>query len=101
MENTELLSKYELMVIIDSKLTDGEKESIRKEATEIVKKGGGRVINSQVWLEKRKFTFEIKKKTEGLYYSINFESPSSAIEKMQADLKLKERILRSLVIKIE
>ena len=100
MENTELLNKYELMVIIDSKLTDGEKEEVRKEATEIVTKSGGNIINSQVWLEKHKFTFEINKKTEGLYYSINFESPAETIEKIRVGLKLKERVLRSLITKV-
>jgi len=100
MENTEVLNKYELMVIIDAKLTDGDKEAIRKEAAEIVKKGGGSVINSQVWLEKHRFTFEIKKKTEGLYYSISFESGAAAIEKIRASLKLNERILRSLITKV-
>ncbi len=101
MENTELLNKYELMVIIDSKLTDGEKEEARKEATEIVTKSGGNVINSKVWLEKHKFTFEINKKTEGLYYAINFESPAATIAKIRTGLKLKENILRFLITKVE
>ncbi|VAX36879.1 hypothetical protein MNBD_UNCLBAC01-1375 [hydrothermal vent metagenome] len=100
MEKT-VLKKYEMVVIIDAKLTNEEKEVARKDATEIVNNAGGNVINSQVWIEKQKFTFEIKKCTEGLYYSINFESEASAINKMRAGLRLNEQILRSLIILVD
>jgi len=101
MENIEVLNKYELIVIIDAKLTSEEKEELRKQAAETVNKAGGKVINSQVWIEKQKFTFEIKKRTEGMYCSINFESAPEAIEKIQASFKLNEQILRSLITKVE
>jgi len=51
-------------------------------------------VNSQVWIEKQKFTFKIKKKKEGAYYLINFEGPGSKLAKIQRNLRLKEYILR-------
>ena len=61
MEKDEQKRKYELVVIVDAKLTNESKETVRKEVADLVNKHGGKVINSQVWLEKHKFTFEIKK----------------------------------------
>ena len=41
------MNKYELMSIVNSHLTAEEKETIYKQATECVIKGGGKIINAQ------------------------------------------------------
>jgi len=101
MEKNEQMRKYELVVIVDVKLTSETKETVRKEVTDLVNKHGGKVINSQIWLEKHKFTFEIKKCNEGTYYIINFEGGSEVVEKIRPALKLNEKILRFIFIKVE
>jgi ribosomal protein S6 len=93
--------KYELVVIVDAKLTNEAKETVRREITDLVNKYDGKVINSQVWLEKHKFTFEIKKCNEGTYFIINLEGGSEVVEKMKPLLKLNERVLRFAFIKVE
>ena len=97
----ELTQKYELIVIVDAKLTNDVKENVRKEVADTINKHEGKVINSQVWLEKHKFTFLIKKCSEGTYYVINFEGTGEVIEKIRPSLKLNEKILRFEFIKIE
>lgn len=97
----ELLTKYELMLIIDANMTNEEKETIFKAAADAVQKSGGKVINGQVWLDKHKFTFEIKKCSEGTYYLINFEGEGSCVDKIQPILKLNEKILRFAFTKVE
>ena len=101
MVKTENLRKYELSVIIDAHLTHDQKEVIFKDVLETVKKSGGKIINSQVWFEKHRMTFDIKKCKEGTYYLINFESEGSAVEKMKTVLRLNEKILRYLISNVE
>ena len=101
MEKNMLRKKYELVVIVDAKLTNDSKETVRKEVTDLVNKHGGKVINSQVWLEKHNLTFEIKKCTEGTYYIVNFEGGSDVVNTMKPPLKLNEKILRFAFIKVE
>ncbi len=101
MENTLILRKYELMFIVDAQLTNEDKEDVRKVVVEIIKKGGGKVINSQVWQEKHKFTFPIKKLNEGAYFIINFEGEGDCIEKIQPILKLNEKVLRFMTKKVD
>ena len=98
---TETLRKYELMIIVDAKLANEGREAVRREATEIVTKSGGKVINSQAWLEKQKFSFSIKKCAEGTDYLINFEGEGAAIGPIRSNLKLNERILRFAVTKVD
>ena len=100
MEN-ESIRKYELMVIVDTKLSNEEKEKIFKEAVDAVTKNGGRVINSQVWLDKHRLSFSISKAKEGTYYLVNYEADSTVNAKLKTALKLNERILRFMITKVE
>ena len=93
MEN-ELLKKYELMVIVDGRLSQDEKTAVFKETTDTVTKSGGKIINSQVWLDKHKLTFPIKKCKEATYYVVNYEADGSVNAKAGAALKINERVLR-------
>ncbi len=101
MEKQEKVHKYELVVIIDAKLGNEAKEAVTKEALDIVNQAGGKVINSRVWLEKQKLTFPIKKCHEGTYYLIQFEGDGKQVQAVRAALRVRERILRCLVVKIK
>ncbi|MBF0532351.1 MAG: 30S ribosomal protein S6 [Candidatus Omnitrophica bacterium] len=96
----ELNRKYELVVVVDAKLTGEEKEAILKDALDLIGKCGGRIINSQIWLEKHKFTFRINKRTEGTYYLVNFECAGAGLPEIRKEMRLKEKILRFLLVKI-
>lgn len=98
---TETQKKYELMVIVDAKLSNDDRETIRKETTDIVTKAGSKVLNSQTWLEKQKFAFAIKKCTEGTYYLVNFEGEPGSVAAIRSNLRLNERVLRYAVTKVE
>ncbi len=101
MENNELVRKYELVVIVDARLANEEKESILNGVKDTIAKAGGNVTNTEVWMEKHKFSFFIKKCAEGTYYLINFEVEASVIEEIRTSLKLNDKILRFLIIKVE
>lgn len=101
MENKELLTKYELVVILDAKLNPEEKEGIINDVLETVKKQDCKVINNKVWIEKQKLAFEIKKCKDGTYYLINFEGKASASSSIRGSLRLKEKLLRFSIIKAE
>ena len=100
MEN-ELIRKYELMAIVDARLNDEEKETIFKEIADAITKGGGKIINAQVWLEKQKLAFDIKKCKEGTYYLTNYEADGTVNKKVKSILKLNERVLRFTISKVE
>ena len=101
MENTATLKKYELVVIIDAHLPNDQKEAVCKEVKDATQGAGAKVINSQVWMERHKFTFQIKKHKEGTYYLINLESDGSMNSKIRDELRLKENILRFAITKVD
>jgi small subunit ribosomal protein S6 len=101
MEKNELMNKYELVLILDAKLNPEERDAICKQVVEGVNKQGAKVINSQVWIERQKLSFTIKKRDEGYYHLINFEGEGSVVKKIEADLRLNEKVLRFAIFHTE
>ena len=95
------MDKYELVVIVDANLSQQEKEAICKECGDVIAKSDGKVLNSQVWLDKYKMSFRMKKCWEATFYLMNFEGLRSGIAKMRQLFKLHEKILRFLIIRVE
>lgn len=98
MENTETIHKYELVVIVDAASTAQQKDEVLNSVAKSIEKFDGKVINSEVWMEKQKFTFEIKNRREGTYYLVKFESDGAQNKELNQALRLNEDILRFSVI---
>ena len=84
-------------MVVDAALPQEQKDSVVKEAAEAITKAGGKLINSQVWIEKHKFSFRLKKCWEGSYYLLNLETLPAAVLPLQKTLSSNERILRFLM----
>ena len=95
------MNKYELVYIVDAHAPQAARDEIAKHVTDAASRSDVKVINSQVWLERHRMSFPIKKVWEGTYYLLNIEAPTVAVNKMQAFLRLNEQILRFLAIRQE
>jgi len=94
-------NKYELMVLVKAQLPQEEKETIFKQTADAVAKSGGKIINSQVWQEKQKLSFSIKKCREATFHLTKFEGPPDGIDKIRQIIRVNDGILRYLVSRIE
>jgi small subunit ribosomal protein S6 len=93
------MDKYELVLIVDAALSQNEKDGVIKDVGLAIEKCDGKVVNSQVWLDKQKMPFLMKKRSEGTYYLIHFEGGGSKLPELRRAMKLNDNILRSLIIK--
>ena len=91
------MNKYEMVIILDAQLPTEAKEATCKQVTDSIGKCEGKVINSQLWLDKQKLSFNIKKCVSGAYYLLNFECLSSAVEKIKQLLKINDSVLRFVI----
>jgi len=92
------MSKYEVIYILDSRLSDGDKTEVGKQVTELVNKLGGKVVDSKVWIDRQKMAFAIKKAWEGTYYLLNVEMPGGEVARLRRELQINERVLRFLIV---
>ena len=95
------MNKYEFVYIIDAHATPGVKDEITKQINDALAKAGVKCINSQVWLERQRMSFPMKKLWEGTYYLLNLEAPAANITKLHSLLRINEQILRFMTIKVE
>ncbi len=96
-----MTNKYELVVILNAQMPEDQRQSVIKQCSDYIVKFGGKVINSQVWLDKYKMGFAIKKCSEGTYYLINFETTGASLTNIKEALRLNENILRYAIFSVE
>ena len=95
------MNKYEIMIIVKAQLAADGREAVCKQVSDSIAKNGGKVVNSQLWLDKHRFASMIKKSSEGAYYLIKFENPSTSVDKIKQAARLNEDILRFAITKSE
>jgi len=93
------MGKYELVVIIDATLSQADKDETMKKVAEAIDKCNGKVLDTQVWIEKQKMSFLMKKCPEGTYYLVAFEGAKENLPDLRRALKLNDNVLRSLIVK--
>jgi small subunit ribosomal protein S6 len=91
---------YELMIILDPDLEERTVTPSLETYLKIIKDSGGVVNKLDVW-GKRRLSFEINKKPEGIYAVADMNCEPSAIKELDRQLNLNESILRTKVMRPE
>ena len=88
------------MYIVDSSLTDEELGPVIEKYRQIAIEFGGEIEQAGKW-EKRRLAYEVKGRHEGTYILMNFRSEAQAALELERALKLDEKVLRQLVIRLD
>ena len=92
------MNKYELAVVLSTKLDDEAKQAEFNKVTELLARFGGTVEKVDDW-GKRRLAYEIKKETEGFYSFITFDAEPTAPAEIESRLRIMENVLRYLIIR--
>jgi small subunit ribosomal protein S6 len=95
------MNKYEAMFIVRPELSEDDRKNVTGQLKDIAVKNGCTVNTLDLWSDRRRLTFEIKKQQEGLYYIMNFTAPSDAIGKLKYAYGLHESLLRCMITRLE
>ncbi|MBW3639581.1 MAG: 30S ribosomal protein S6 [Actinobacteria bacterium] len=91
---------YELMVILDPSLEERTITPSLDTFLNVVRNGGGSVEKVDVW-GRRRLSFEIDKKAEGIYAVIDLQAEPDTMKELDRQLNLNESILRTKVMRPE
>ena len=95
------MRQYEVTFIVDPVLSGDEIKSTAKAYEDFLKDSGSNIVNVDD-LGLRQLAYPIKKRTSGIYYVIEYQTPNgSFLPKMELSLKRDERILRFLNVKLD
>ena len=76
------MHKYEMLILLNSEMTDEAREAELKKYADIVTNDGGAVESVDKWGVK-KLAYPIQKKTTGFYFLIEFTGDGSIIEALE------------------
>ena len=92
---------YEVLVILDPSLEERTvAPSLDTYLNNVIRSSGGSVEKLDVW-GRRRLSFEINKKAEGIYAVVDLQATPEAVAELDRQLRLNESILRTKVIRPE
>jgi small subunit ribosomal protein S6 len=95
------MNKYEALFIIKPELSEEERKALFHQIQEAIVKNNGKVSGADIWSEKRKLYFPIKRHQEGVYYLANFSLPAEAVAKIREAYRINENILRVMISRLK
>ncbi len=94
------MRRYELMIILDPDLEERTVAPSLEQYLTVVRTAGGSVEKVDVW-GRRRLSYEIAKKFEGIYAVVDLTAEPAAVQELDRQLNLNESVLRTKVIRPE
>ena len=91
---------YEIMVILDPEVDERTVEPTLEKFLNVITNGGGTVDNVDIW-GRRRLSYEIQKKSEGIYAVVNFTADPATTQELERQLRLNESIMRTKVLRAD
>jgi len=91
---------YELMVILDPDIEERTVAPSLDQFLTVVKTDGGSVDKIDIW-GRRRMSFEIDKKSEGIYAVVDLQAEPATVKELDRQLNLNEAVLRTKVMRPE
>ncbi len=92
------MRRYELMVILDPDLEERTVAPSLDQFLGVIRRDGGSVEKVDVW-GRRRLTYEIEKKSEGIYAVIDLTANPASVTELDRQLNLNEAVLRTKVLR--
>jgi small subunit ribosomal protein S6 len=92
------MRRYEMMVILDPQLDERTVAPSLDQFLGVVKTQGGSIDKVEMW-GKRRLSYEIDKRTEGIYAVVDMSCTPAAVAELDRQLSLSESILRTKVLR--
>lgn len=90
---------YEVMVILEPTLEESQVQAVINRSTEHLQSGGGTVNRVDKW-GKRRFAYELAKKTEGFYVLLDVTAEPAPMQELDRTLRLADDVLRHKIVRI-
>lgn len=90
---------YEVMVILEPALEESQVQAVINRSTELLQSGGGTVHRVDKW-GKRRFAYELAKKTEGFYVLLDVTAEPAPMQELDRTLRLADDVLRHKIVRI-
>ena len=91
---------YECMLILDSTRYGRDPKEVSGRIVDFVKKGGGKMLVSRLW-DERRLAYPIGRQKKGTYWLTYFRIDSQQVAEIKRQCQLNDSILRCMILKID
>jgi small subunit ribosomal protein S6 len=98
--STQLMRRYELMLLLRPDLEDDKLQAAVEKVTRAIVNAGGSLSKVSPW-GKRRLAYEIQHHREASYFLIHFDIEPSQVREIERGMLISEEILRHLVTVLE
>ena len=89
------MTTYEILLLLDPDQAEARQDEIVAHAREQVEKSGGTWQSHDAW-GRRRLQYPIKKKNEGVYHLVVFESDAPTLDEISRVLKIDDNVMRHM-----
>jgi small subunit ribosomal protein S6 len=89
------MTTYEVLLLLDPEQAEAHQEELVARLRALVEGSGGTWRSHDAW-GRRRLTYEIAKKSEGVYHLVVFESDPATLDEIVRVLKIDDAVLRQL-----
>lgn len=90
---------YELMIIVDSDVDDGDIDAVVSRVEGLIVDEGGRIASTDNW-GRRRFAYEIQHKLEGTYVVWEIVTESAGLPNTERQLRLADDVVRHKLFRL-
>lgn len=89
---------YELMLILDNETEERTLADTVDKLMKVVPAENGTIDNVDIW-GRRRFAYDIQKKSEGFYVVVDFHAEPATTKELDRQLGLNESVLRTKILR--
>lgn len=87
------MRRYEMMLIVSDTLEEDDALAVFDRAKQVLSEEGGELVD-EAWWGKRRFAYEIDKRTHGFYGVLDMTATHDAVVEMERQLRLRDEVVR-------
>ncbi len=87
------MRRYEMMLIVSDTLEEDDALAVFDRAKEVLAEQGGEIVD-EAWWGKRKYAYEIDKRTHGFYGVLDMSASHDAVVELERQLRLRDEVVR-------
>ena len=92
------MTTYEILLLLDPEQAEAHQEELVARLRKLVEGSGGTWRSHDAW-GRRRLAYEIRKKPEGVYHLVVFESNAETLDEIVRVLKIDDAVLRHMATK--
>jgi len=94
------MNNYEIMLILSPTVSQDDLKKSLEDYKKLITSNGGRIVHDEIW-GLRQLAFQIKGKSTGNYFLVEFEAAGDVNANLETQLKRDDSVVRWMITRLD